>query len=258
MSKSVTFIVQSFLDYPRPGAEMKLPNTWLLSPHWVKARIRLYHELTLRSILNQSFQDFRIIVLCGECYKEITKNASWHERVEVCYDSGRVLNDSIDTDYLSITRIDSDDLMHKDAMAEVSQNLILTDKRECLIFDKCLAWYMPYRYVTRFYRSSPPTFTHIFPKSIYKNWDLFYSQHFFSHGKAGGKLPTTKRLSEHKYCIVKHWLGNNRIRHGNEIGTITEVERQQLASKYPFVFIDKEKIKEILKDFAVEEKWINL
>lgn len=256
MSKSVTFIVQTFLDYPRPASELRLPNTWLLSPHWVKARIRFYHELTLRSILNQSFQDFRIVVLCGDRYKEITRNASWHERVEVCYDSGRALNESIDTDYLSITRIDSDDLMHKDAMAEVSQNLILTNKRECLVFNKCLAWYMPHRYMSIYCRKSPPTFTHIFPKSIYKNWNLFHSQHFLSHGKAGGKLPTTKRLSAHKYCIVKHWLGNNRIRHGHKIVLISDDERRRLADKYPFVFIEKEEIKGMLKDFVVADKWI--
>lgn len=256
MSKSVTFVVQTFLDYPRPGAEMKLPNTWLLSPHWVKARIRFYHELTLRSILNQSFQDFRIVVLCGSRYKEITKNTAWHERVEVCYDSGEALNDSIDTDYLSITRIDSDDLMHKDVMAEVSQNLILTDKRECLIYDKCLLWIMPHRYISRHYRASPPTFTHIFPKSIYKNFSRYHSEHFLSHGRSGGKLPTTKRLSAHKYCIVKHWLGNYRLRHGMKLTTISDAKRQELADKYPFVFIDKEEIKEILKDFAVTDKWI--
>lgn len=256
MNKSITFIIETTLDYERQSAVLKKPNTWLLSPEWVKGRIRLYHEFTLRSILNQSFQDFRIIVLCGNRYKEITKNASWHDRVEVCYDSGKALNDSIDTDYLSITRIDSDDLMHKDAMAEVSQNLILTNKRECLIFDKCLQWHRPDLYMSIHYRRSPPTYTQIFPKSIYKNWELFHSQHFLPHGKAGGRLSTTKRLSVHKYCIVRHWLGNNRIRHGKKLIIINEAERQQKAIKYPFVVIDKEKIKGILKDFAVEEKWI--
>lgn len=247
MNKSVTFIVRSFLDYDRP--------TQTVTRHWVKARIRLYHELTLKSILNQSFQDFRILVLCGLRHKETTQYAKWHPRLEICHDGGRAIYESLDTDYLSITRIDSDDLMHRDAMAEVSDNQILTNKRECLVFQKCLLWNMPNRYLSRHDRSSPPTYTHIFPKMIYKDWPEFYSQNFVSHGRAGGKLPTSGKLSADKICIVKHWLGNNRIRHGSKIEILSEAERQQLAADYPFVILEREKIKNMLKDFAVEEKW---
>jgi len=255
MSKSVTFIVRTFMDTDRPSALLKEPNTWLLSRHWVKARIRLYHELTLKSILNQSFQDFRILVLCGQRHKETTQKIKWHPRVEVCYDEGRAVYESIQTDYLSVTRIDSDDLMHRDVMAEVRDNQIHTNGRACLVFNKCLSWRIPDRLLSIHHRNTPPTFTHIFPKSIYHNWSLLYKQHFLSHGRAcrNGR----KELSKNRYCIVKHWLGNCRIRHGQPLHVMSEEERQTVAKKYPqWVVLDREKIKEILKDFAVDEKWI--
>ena len=247
MNKSVTFIIRTFLDTDRA--------TQTLTRHWVKARIRLYHELTLKSILNQSFQDFRILVLCGQRHRETTRNAKWHPRLEICYDGGRAIYESINTDYLSVTRIDSDDLMHRDAMAEVRDNQIHTNGRACLIFNKCLSWRIPDRLMSVHYRDAPPTFTHIFPKSIYHNWPLLYSQHFLSHGRACRGV--RRNLSKHKFCIVKHWLGNCRIRHGQPLHVMSEEERQTAAKKYPqWVVLDREKIKETLKDFAVDEKWI--
>ncbi|MBA7645508.1 hypothetical protein ES703_53266 [subsurface metagenome] len=37
---------------------------------------------------------------------------------------------------------------------------------------------------------------------------------------------------------------------------MTEEERQKVVVDYPFVILDRDKIKEILKDYAVDEKWI--
>lgn len=248
MSKSVTFIVETMLDRDR--------STRIVPRWWAEARIKLYHEFTLKSVLNQSFQDFRIFILCGSHHKDLTQNAKWHERCEICYDDGQSKLADINTDYISISRIDSDDLFHRNAMADVRDNLLLTDRRECLIVQKCRKWDRVNRLLGIHERSSPPTITHIFPKSIYKDWNLFYSQHLLSHGRAGGKLPGTIKLPPFNYCIVGHWIGNNRIRHGNPLRVMTEEERQKMIADHPWVILEKEKIKEILKDFAVEEKWI--
>jgi len=248
VNKSITFIVKSSLNRDRPGR---------IVPHWwVEGRIKLFHELTLKSILNQSFQNFRIFVFCGSHHRDLTQNAEWHERCEICYDDGRKKIAAINTDYISITRIDSDDLFHKNAMADVRGNVLLTEKRECLIVQQCRKWDRVNRLLGIHGRASPPTFTHIFPKSIYKNWDLFRSQHMLSHGKAGGKLPGTVKLPAYNHCIVTHWLGNNRIRHGTPLHVMTEEERQKVATTHPCLILDREKIKEILKDYAVDEKFI--
>lgn len=252
MNKSITFILRIPIDYDRAN--------WIPTLDWVKARIRLFHELTLKSILNQSFQDFRIFMICGNRNKNMTQNAKWHERCELCYDDGRSKLESIETDYISITRIDSDDLFHKDALADVRDNLLLTNKRECLIFRKCYRWDMVNRLINIFYRSSPPTYTHIFPKAIYKNWSLFQRQHIVTHGRAGGKLPTTIELPPFKVCIVKHWLNNNRMRHEMPLNVMSESERQQFATNphvsWDNVILDRDRIKEILRDFGVDDKWI--
>lgn len=251
MKKSVTFIVQTFLDYDRKDEFAKFTT-----PEWVEKRIEFFHEFTLKSLLSQSFQDFRIFVLCGERHRKVTENIQWHERVEVCYDNGQSKYAEIDTDYVSITRIDSDDLYHKDAMAEIKASLILTSKRECLIFRKCLVWHTINRYVGRHHRTSPPFYTHIFPRKIYKDWARFETEHFMVHGQAGGRLPKTKELSKHRACVIKHDDNFSLIRRTLTPHVMSEEERQILRVEEGGIVLNREEMVSILEDFSVDEKWI--
>ena len=85
---------------------------------------------------------------------------------------------------------------------------------------------------------------------------MFSRLHFMQHGRAGGRLSTTKELSKHKICVMKHENNISRIRRGAKLTVFDEKQRQLLAIKDKSVILDREKIKNILKDFAVEEKWI--
>ena len=186
---------------------------------WLRYRIRLFEEFTLRSLLNQSFQAFRIFLLCGERNRKIKDGHDWHPKVELCYDMGRSRYEEMEADYAVITRIDSDDLLHRDALAEIRDNLILSEKRECLIFLKHWLWNVPARFLMHrtYHTLVPPYFTHIFPRDIFKIWSEFDSQHNVGHGHAGGDLPETKILSPWKVCVVKHWANTGRIKRGKSL-----------------------------------------
>ena len=250
-NKTITFIVQVFFDYDRNDEFSKF-----LTQKWIIKRFGFFHEFTLKSLLGQTFKNFRIFVLCGERFREITSKLPWYHGVEVCYDMGRSKYEKIETDYVSITRIDSDDLYHRRAIGEISRNVILTDKRECLIYRKCLMWNIYNRYIGIHYRVSPPFYTHIFPKKIYKDWDRFVEEHFNVHGQAGGRLPRTKELRPHRACVVKHSENFSLTRRELNPHVLNDEERRVLQVEGDRIILDRGQIGEILGKFSVDKKWI--
>lgn len=197
LSKNVTFVVQLYLDLDWD----QLPET----EDWVKERLDFFQRYALRSLQIQTFQDFRILLLCGKRFKHITSKWALPSRVERAYDMGREFLKSVDTDYISITRIDTDDIYHKNAMENVRDKLVLSDKRECLIFREGYHWDILNRFLRmNRRRPSPPFYTHIFPKTIYKNWQRYSDEHFMGHGKAGGRLDATVELPKYRFCVIRH------------------------------------------------------
>ena len=244
-SKTVTFIVQIYLDLEFD----QLPE----SEDWIKMRLQFFQDFTLRSLQQQSFNDFRIFLLCGKRFKEITSAWSLPKVVELCYDRGRQKYKEIDSDYVAITRLDSDDLYHKDALRDVRDNLILSDRRECLIFRHGWTWDMAGRYLLPRYRLSPPFYTHIFPKSIFKNWPQLQAEHFMGHGRAGGRLPDTRELPKERHCVIKH-NGNVGPYNRGVAGIATSAENlEKLKKRHPRMVSDPVKIRKILDDFVIKE-----
>lgn len=241
--KTITHVVQIFLDYRR--------ESYSPTHKWVRGRIAFFHRYTLESLLAQTFADFRIFVQCGDANKEITARHAWHPRVEICYDQGRNKYETINTDYLAITRLESDDLFHREAMAEVRDKAILSDQRECLVFRKNLVWDKINGYIMPHTRSSSPFFTHIFPKAIYKDWEIFKAQHFLEQGRAGDRLPATKELSEGKVCVIRHHNNTSLLRRMMTPIVYTGEQRRALFAYDERVILDKARIEKILESFGI-------
>ena len=245
---STAYVVQVFLNEIFTN---RLTGAMVSSfdENWIRRRIILFEKSTLRSLRNQTFKDFRIWMLCSEkCAKPIRDHA-WPDDVHVFFDKGREVLQKINADYLSITRIDSDDLFHKQAMAEVAAAQKRTDKRECLIFRANLEWDRPNRFIHPQVRPSPPFFTYIFPKSIYRNWSKYKQQHFVDHGQAGGRLPGTTELPANHACIVKHENNHRYKRRGKKYRIYPAKEIAKFKKTNGYIF-DKKKIADIMEDFA--------
>lgn len=241
--KTTTHIVQIFFDLDYPY----LPE----DDQWIIGRKEFFEKYTLRSLLNQTFKDFRIFLLCGRRFKGITSNWPWHERVEICYDQGREKYKEIETDYVAITRIDSDDLFHERAMQDVAENLILSEKRECLIFRMAWTWDMLNRFIMPRFRTSPPFFTHIFPRGIYKDWRQFSAHHFIGHGQAGGRLPETVELPQYRVCVVRNTLNVGYFRREIEPEIFSDTKRASFMRKFNDAIFDERIIRKILNEFAI-------
>lgn len=250
---TVTFAVHIFLDLDRPEL--------ILSPEWVKNRIALFHEFTLKSLLNQSFQGFRVMVLCGNRNDYITSEYPWHKRVSVHYGMGQEFYESeVDTDYVVAFRLDSDDLLHRDAMAEirdVSLGVIqegVGDGR-CLIFRKNLCWDRVNRTLAPHDRQAPPFFTHIYGRKQYKNWETWRTRFFIPHGRAGGRWGGTRELSERKVCVVRHNNNISLLRRGLTAPVLNKNDRAALRAANDTVILDEAVIAKQLEPFGVDETW---
>lgn len=236
---SVTYIFRVPFDHRSPAGFEQ-------TPEWLTYRMRFFHEFTLQSLLNQTEQDFRIFLLCNKKNSKIRNVYKWHPRVELCEDMGRSRYEAIDTDYVAILRIDSDDLLHREALANIKEGLIVSDRRECMIFRKLILWNVPCGYIKKprpYYDPAPPYTVHTFPKAVYRDWENFDMHHNVGHGNAGGLLPETVELPEYRICVVKHWMNTGRIKRGKRLVT---------KSKPNGAIVDKDKMAAILSDFGIK------
>lgn len=275
MTKNVTFFVQIFLDVERPSGLILLRN-------WVKERIRIFNNYTLRSLLNQTFRDFHILLICGRRHKSLTGHYPFHGRVERIYPEGggpigatflssplmpmkptlkMAEYEKYDTDFISITRLDSDDLLHFQAMEETRSKtiaLIKEDPQERLrlLFRHYIYWDRLNRFISMQKWESPPFFTHVFPRKIYKNWDLLQPQHFVNHRFLDKKRSDPIEMSKYKICAQSHALNIARIKRGHSLPNYTAIQIKKFRKlRFPRTTY-KETIIKHLEPFGIKPEEI--
>lgn len=264
MKDNFTWIVEIFLNKDRIGPD---GNVTLLPKEYVKSRIKFFQNYTFRSIINQTDKNFRVFIQTGNTWNNLMQSVSWHPNITLCYDGGEKEYKKIDTDYLSITRIDSDDLFYKDAIACVktfARKNINKEERTVLVFRENLVWDMVNGFIGPHVkdfinpdledikptiRKTNPFYTHIFPKKIYKDWGLFKSQHFVPVGQAGEKTGIT--LPKNKICVTRHNQNWSALKRNIPTFVLTPTQREKLMTN-KYVVFNKEKITKILKEFGVK------
>ena len=249
--RSVTFIVETHLGYDRPDQ--------FVTPEWIDFRLDWFHRFTVKSLQNQTFKPAAIFVQCGERHRPRLEAYHWSPDVTICWFNGQEEYAKIDTDYLVTTRIDSDDLFHRDCLAEVRSRVRFSNKREVLAWKTRIVWDYINGYVTNDHsRPSVPFFTHVFPRAIYKSWPLMLSQHFIPQGIGGAGDHTAMPLSRNRVCVVKHGWNHSVLKFGKTwpvLKTKADVEAHELMLKQrnPEVklYFGKEIIAKTLEPFGV-------
>ena len=246
----IRYVVNIFLDFDRASL--------VLSPEWVERRFDQFQATTLKSLLNQSFKEFEIWVYCGLRNRALTERFPWHPRVSPTWDKGKELIKSKPSDHLSLTRLDSDDLMRETAMMQVreyaEQVVAKTPwaERSVLIFRKNLFWDRNSGYIGYHYRDSPPFFTHIFPAAIQGRPSRYEALHFTTHGKSGARLSTTTELGTHQVMVIKHKQNISDIRRNRPFGVCSPEKLQGLRERGA-VIAEGEKVPPLLAHFGVQE-----
>jgi len=257
----ITHVVESYLDWDRP--------TLIVDAAWVKRRIEIFEKYTLRSLLGQAFKEFRIFLQCGSRNRAVTEAHAWHPQVETCYEGGAKLYGAIDTDFLAITRIDSDDAFHRHAMAMVQETAARTARRSGKLkrvkyyaFKKNICWDILNHFVIPHIRPSTPFVTRIYPRIIYKNPPLFNNLHFRAHGGGGLGDRQAVEIAQNMVCVIKHGLNTSEFKHGRQHKILTDEEKAQLIItkthsdewttwKVKWILTDKAKMIKILEPFGI-------
>ncbi len=268
--QTITHVVQVFLDIERPDPNVVLPLAW------VKGRVQVFNQFTLRSLLRQTDPAFHIFLICGRRHKAYTESLPWHKRVELIYPTGddrigATLTSSpkfkhiiptlhiqeylgFNTDYLAISRLDSDDMYHRCAMEEVKAASRLHHKgglRARLLFRKFWKWHRLDRVLEQQDEVSPPFYTHIFPKDIYQDKHIMGPLHFDNHRFVGGPKDDAVGLSPNKVCVLSHQHNISRIKRGRPLRYMRPCERGRLLRTKPGSTRERHEIVKHLEPFGV-------
>jgi len=243
--ESVTHVVEVFLGYDRPTQ----PTTW----DWVKWRADFFHRYTMKSLRAQTCPAFILVVQAGLRHRAMLESYPWAPEVHIVFDQGQVLYGTPNPpDYVAITRLDSDDLLHRQAIEEI---VAATSKfhngrdKNVLVFKRGIYWDIENKFIGPWLRSSSPFFTHIFPRRVVQNWAHFKSLHFLPHGKAGDREGF--ELTEGRVCVVKHSKNWSYLKRGLTPPVLTAEQRLGFAAADERLILDRERIVRILQKFGL-------
>lgn len=238
--------------------------TWQMPDDYLLYRLEFFKRYTLQSLNNQTLSNFLIFLQLGDKHRNITEQYDMPENVIKCYDGGINEYKSINTPYLIVSRIDSDDLYRRTAIDRIRKNIIFDKrKRTVAVFRDNICWdqvngcIMPHR------KATSPFFTHVFPKRIYRDWDRFYEQHFKAHGNHGAGDRQGKELPPGQVCVIKHGQNVSHMKRDKPPFVLTDDQKEILMeigksdsvmSSYDYAIWDKERMSKILKKFGVENE----
>lgn len=194
----VKFVVVSWLDAEKViGVSQKEFARRIRTAAWVERRCKIFKNFTLQSLLNQEFNNFEIWLYCGLRHRAITSSFDF-DGVRVCYDYGQKFISELQQPWFSLTRIDSDDCFHKEAMAEVRDKIRLMPQRTTMGFKDLIQWNMLQNFISDIRIVISPFTTHCWPRSMYRDFKKINREQFAAYRRP------QMRLSHRKVCIIRH------------------------------------------------------
>ncbi len=250
--QKVQFIVHSWLDVEAIlGVSQKPFAIQLRSPRWVMKRLAIFKEYTLRSLLNQTFDNFRIFLFCGLKHREITEAFDFGtDRVERFYDFGKDAYAKMRHPFVSVMRIDSDDLFHKRMMEEIRNRIQPhPTKMTSFAFRKVIQWNVLQNFMTDFFLRVSPFTNHVLPRKLYRDWSQFRHLQFGGYRSAPEIV-----MRPHLVCIVRHrdnvtWSRVNK-------NPASDIYKRQEFSKRKNVIASSDRMVAILKEFGIPEEMV--
>ncbi len=217
---------------------------------WFEHRLKILENFTLKSLENQTNKDFYYVMYLRKCFPEsllpkldkILERSSLRSFI-IHYDVDNDLREKITNnlpkvDYIYATRIDSDDLFHKDAVKEIQSYEF--SPRRALIYQEGYCYDCVNKKMRHHLMPCPPFHTIMYPYDIYLDLESAakYRSSTGGHDTVISAMNSII-LSEGKYIVLFHGQ-NNRSRY---------TERAEHA----FRTVPSEEHYNILKDFGIDE-----
>jgi len=217
--------------------------------NWWEYRLSFFEHFTLQSLKNQTNKNFYFLMNLRRCFpdrlvselKRILDESKLKYAI-VYLDSESSFKEQIEkyfclSDYIYSTRIDSDDLFHKDVVQEI-QSYDFAWQR-ALVFQKGYCYDCINQKLQHYKVLSPPNSTIMYPKEVFLDQEKRREYMNFpqGHDQIFSKMKSVV-LSENKYVIMIH-----------------KHNRRSVFSENPKLnreLIPKDKHSEILKNFGID------
>ena len=243
---SITYIVHVWLDVENTilGVSRQPFMKHVRSPAWSKLRMALFERYTLRSLLNQSFDDFQILLFLNPKYRRIHEQFELEANVARIYDDGKSFyTKELDSDYAVIFRTDSDDLLHKDCMQLIKDTADFRNFRTSRTFHKVIQWNIYHKFISDFRLSRSPFTAHVFPRRIYSDWNRIKVEQFMDYKSC------PVHFEDRKICIIRHGANVTFPRIGKNMRS-EKYLRDEIQKRNNFI-VDRSKMQKTLKDYGI-------
>jgi len=249
--KKVEYIVHVWLDVENTilGVSRQPFMKSVRSAKWSRRRMALFSNYTLRSLLNQSFGDFHILLFLNPKYRHIHEQFELEANVARIYDDGKSFyTKELQSDYAVIFRTDSDDLLHRDVMQLVKDTADLKNFRTSRTFHRVIQWNIYHKFISDFFIPRSPFTAHAFPRRIYSDWFRIKSEQFMDYRSC------PVHFSERKICIIRHGANVTFPRIKKNMRSPGYL-RDEIRKRNNFI-TDRSKMQKILKDFGVPKEFV--
>jgi len=270
MGNQLKHIVQIFFDVERPIGV-------ILSRDFVEYRYSFFKKYTYCSLMNQTFKDFEIWLLCGHRHRDFTSTIDldnvkkvYSKKIDISEDSFAIHPRDrdwkskmefeefahLDDDYIAISNIDSDDLYHKNALSEIANVIkeivkFKPETKKRMVFRDFIYWDTLNHFVSFQRRMNPIFFTHVFPKSMYRDWGILRDQHYLRHRFMG--MTDDIELNSNMVVVVNHKMRIARITRNKEIDIYNKNKLDKLKKEGHKIEHDRTEMDKILKEFGVND-----
>lgn len=185
-------------------------NSWdeiseRLSKEWIDSRMAIFMNYTLRSLKQQTSQDY-MAFLTYDCKSEdlikeaLSKYEKLPDNVKFVEDFDSSVYSIIKGyDFLYIARIDSDDLFHKTYIQQLHDFKVKEDT-EVLINQKGYLYDSVGNKLAHYFYRSTPFYTLIYNTKDYLN----KKRYWFPNGHAGAITLKYEILGENNFAVVVH------------------------------------------------------
>jgi hypothetical protein len=225
-------------------------------PEWWPYRLKILENFTLASLKNQTEKDFYYVMYlrrgtsstgmifpdeCLPLLKNILDRSGL--RYSIIYEDAeeeigvKIMKDFPEAKYVYATRIDSDDMFHRDAVKEIQSHEF--GWRRALVYQKGYYYDCVNKQMRDIWSVCPPFFTVIFPYAAYLTTETIekYKDAPEGHDQIIHKMNSIT-LSENKFMVLIHGK-NNRSTFSDPGENVS--------------FVPIEQHKEILENFGITE-----
>lgn len=215
---------------------------------WWKYRLALYENYTLKSIVNQTNQNFHLFMIVDnripllEELERILKNSGLKYllvKQNVKNDFENKISTLPDFDYIYTTRIDTDDLFRDDVVEEIQKHEYI--ERRALVFQKGYCYDVMNKKLQHYYANSPPFSTILYPREIFIDED---KRRKYMNIQGHDQIFTVMNslvLSENKFVVLIHEHNQSSVYLENE----TRLQRYEIDKKEHLDILNKFGLKTI-------------